>query len=358
VVWTPQPLKLDPTVSAALAELTGGVSRERLIATITSLPHGRSAGPTAEHAARLAATQDLLAKELKALGAEFTTTPVPLRRGWGAVRPPAKPAEAKPADGPPAAIPAETAALHEWKNFIVDLPGEKLPREVLLISAHFDSVPDSPGADDDGTGVAAILEIVRLLKAARHERTIRLCLFNHEENGLIGSTHYVRVWREQNKSLPEAEREKIVGMVSLEMIGYFSDKPNSQQNPFKGMPGVPDISVGDFLAICGSSRHREFNRELVVAMLTAEPACKTVLIDFFPNEQMAFIPPDLLRSDHAPFLNSGIAAIMLTDTSNFRNPNYHKPTDTIDTLDIVRFTAGVRAITGAAWLLARPLVKP
>ena len=114
VVWTPQPLKLDPTVSAALAELTGGVSRERLIATITSLPHGRSAGPTAEHAARLAATQDLLAKELKALGAEFTTTPVPLRRGWGAVRPPAKPAEAKPADKPqnpePATAGVETKA--------------------------------------------------------------------------------------------------------------------------------------------------------------------------------------------------------------------------------------------------------
>ncbi len=357
-MWTPQPLKLDPAVAAALAELTAGVSSERLIASITALPHGRSAGPTAEHAARLAATQDLLAKELKAIGAEFTTPSVPLRRGWGAVKPPAKPAGSKPDDdAPQAATPTETAALHEWKNFIVDLPGAKLPREVVLISAHFDSVPDAPGADDDGTGVAAILEMVRLLKATKHERTIRLCLFNHEENGLIGSTHYARVWREQNKSLPEAEREKIIGMVSIDMMGYFSEKPNSQQNPFKGMPGVPDISVGDFLAICGSSQHSALNRELVVAMLTAEPACKTVLIDFFPNEQMAFIPPDLLRSDHAPFLSSGIAAIMLTDTSNFRNPNYHKPTDTLETLDIARFTAGVRAMTGAVWLLARPLDK-
>jgi hypothetical protein len=72
---------------------------------------------------------------------------------------------------------------------------------------------------------------------------------------------------------------------------------------------------------------------------------------------MAIIPPDLLRSDHAPFLNMGVAAIMLTDTSNFRNPNYHKPTDTVSTLDPERYTAGVRALTGAAWLLAGPIAK-
>jgi len=68
-------------------------------------------------------------------------------------------------------------------DFTIDLPGVKLPRQILLVSAHLDSVPDAPGADDDGTGVAAILELVRLLKPVRHERTIRLCLFNHEENG-------------------------------------------------------------------------------------------------------------------------------------------------------------------------------
>jgi len=67
-----------------------------------------------------------------------------------------------------------------------------------------------------------------------------------------------------------------------------------------------------------------FNRELACAMLTAEPACKTILIDLFPNEQMAFIPPDLLRSDHAPFLNLDIPAALLTDTANLRNPNYTK----------------------------------
>ena len=374
-VWELTAVKLDARIAMELAALTAQVSRPRLMATIDSLPHRRSAGPTAEHAARLAATQELLAKELKAIGAEFTTQPVPLRRGWGAEKskpkpsatdrtaiPATKPAEAKPGDTNPAetvpaATPAETAALHEWLNFIVDLPGEKLSREVLIITAHFDSVPDAPGADDDGTGTAAILEMVRLLKATKHERTLRLCLFNHEENGLIGSTHYARVWREHNKSLPEAEREKIIGMVSIDMMGYFSEKPDSQQNPFKGMPGVPEISVGDFLAICGSSQHRTFNHELAEAMLTAEPKCKTVVIDFFPNEQMAFIPPDLLRSDHAPFLNMGVTAIMLTDTSNFRNPNYHKATDTVATLDQVRYADGVRALTGATWLLAGPVEK-
>lgn len=388
--WTPQPMTITEPGRAKLREVTSAVSQDRLMALLGKLPPQRSAGPTPEHADRLAATQELLAAELKAIGVEFTTDKVPLRRGWTAKREPAKApssatdgsknaekstAPAKDKDAEKAkdkdqdagkdtkADPQKNAAApradqsHEWINIIVDLPGTTKRQEVLIIGAHFDSVPDSPGADDNGTGTAAAIELVRVLHQLPRQRTIRIILFNHEEIGLHGSAKYALQWRASHGPAadppkPGEIREKLIGMVSLEMLGFYSDAPNSQKNPFAGMPGMPQLTAGDFLAICGTSKHRPFNRAFSSAMLTAEPAVKTVLIDQFPNEQMAFVPPDLLRSDHAPFLNMDLPALMLTDTANFRNPNYHKPTDTVATIDAARYTAAVRAVAGAAWLLA------
>jgi len=375
--WTPQPMKITEQDRAKLREVTSAVSQERLMALLGKLPPQRSAGPTPEHADRLAATQELLATELKAIGVEFTTDKVPLRRGWTAKREPTKDKDAdkapdksqdqakdknQDADKDTKADPRKDAAApradqsHEWVNIIVDLPGTTRREEVLIIGAHFDSVPDSPGADDNGTGTAAAIELVRVLHKTPRQRTIRIILFNHEEIGLHGSAKYALQWRAthgpaNDPPKPGEVREKLIGMVSLEMLGYYSDAPNSQKNPFAGLPGMPQLTVGDFLAICGTSKHRTFNRDLASAMLTAEPAVKTVLIDAFPNEQMAFVPPDLLRSDHQPFLNMDLPAVMLTDTANFRNPNYHKSTDTVATIDAARYTAAVRAVAGAAWLL-------
>lgn len=386
--WTPQPMSITQQDGAKLREVTSAVSQDRLMALLGALPPQRSAGPTPEHADRLAATQELLVAELKAIGVEFTTDKVPLRRGWTAKHEPTKepgaaasrdkgaePGPSQTADsnqakdnnqdkskdsnaGPRGNSPApRPAQSHDWVNIIIDLPGTTRRQEVLIIGAHFDSVPDSPGADDNGTGTAAAIELVRVLHKTSRQRTIRIILFNHEEIGLHGSTKYALQWRATHDPAadpprPGQVRETLIGMLSLEMLGFYSDAPKSQKNPFAGLPEVPQLTVGDFLAICGTSKHRAFNRDLASAMLTAEPTVKTVVIDAFPNAQIAFVPPDLLRSDHAPFLTMDLPAAMLTDTANFRNPNYHKPTDTVTTIDAARYTAAVRAVAGAAWLLA------
>ncbi|MGH7132201.1 MAG: M28 family metallopeptidase, partial [Phycisphaerales bacterium] len=175
-------------------------------------------------------------------------------------------------------------------------------------------------------------------------------LFNLEENGLIGSRQYVQTmrpkWREQGI--------KIVGMLSLEMLGYYDTKLGSQTNPFKGVPGLPQGELaGDFIALTTTASHAPFCTALAEAMTAAEPKVKILKVDMFP-----IAPPDLLRSDHAPFMAAGVPAIMVTDTANFRNPNYHKPTDTLETLNPEYFTRTVRALAGAIDALAGPMDKP
>src|SRR5690606_16197831 len=234
----------------------------------------------------------------------------------------------------------------EWHNIIVDLPGTDLPGEVLILGAHFDAVPNAPGADDDGTGVAAILELARLLKDEPMRRTVRLCLFNVEEAGMIGSGEYVH--RVLTPRI-QAGKETVVGMVALDMLGYFSDEPDSQRSPVDDIPGVTIPTVGDFIAMGGIARHRDFSQAFAREMRAAAPECKVFVADFFP-----IAPPDLLRSDHGPFLSAGLPAIILSDTANFRSPHYHTPGDTIDTIDEERFAAVVRAVAGAAHAIAEP----
>lgn len=318
------------------------VDQARLMATIRSLPVKRAPMPDEEHREGLRATRDLLVDALKALGVEpvpqgFTWT-FPLRR----INTP---------EGTPGAEAAPEAAA-TYENIIVDLPGGDLRQEVLLVSAHFDAVPNSPGADDDGTGVAAILELARVLKDRPMRRTVRLVLFNLEEVGLVGANHYVSEWVKRSKEpLAEgAEREKIFGMISLEMLGYFSDAPDSQKSPIPKVEGVFDPpTVGDSICIIGIAKHQGFSGPLARGMKAAAPDLKLTIVDFLP------IPvPDMTRSDHRPFLIAGLPGVMITDTANFRNPHYHKPTDTIETIDAARFTLVVKAVAGAVYQLAEP----
>jgi Zn-dependent M28 family amino/carboxypeptidase len=234
-----------------------------------------------------------------------------------------------------------------WNNIIIELPGRELPKEVLILSCHFDAAPNAPGADDDGTGVAALLEIARVLRDAPMRRTVRMIFFNLEEVGLKGSIEYVRSGR-------IAKDERVTGMVSLEMLGYFSDEPGSQKSPIAKIEGVFDPpTVGDFIGIATIKSYQEFSRRLEREMKSAAPGLKVVTADFMP-----IAPPDFLRSDHAPFMLAGMPGVMLTDTSNFRNPNYHKPTDTVETIDEKRFTLVVRGVAGAAHAIAEPVSEP
>jgi Zn-dependent M28 family amino/carboxypeptidase len=250
-----------------------------------------------------------------------------------------------PAGGAPPAVESRLApettpelASRTWHNIIVEIPGTELPKEVLIVSAHFDAVPGSPGADDDGSGVAVLLEAARVLKDRPMKRTVRLIFFNLEELPLLGSKSYVQ----RLKARLEAGEETIVGMVSLEMLGYFSDAPNSQRSPIPRIEGFFEPpTVGDFLGVLTSKNHSAFARRWAEGMVNAAPALKVNVADMFP-----IVPPDFLRSDHGPFLLSGMPALMLTDTSNFRNPNYHQPTDTIPTLDPERLTLAAKGVVG------------
>lgn len=193
----------------------------------------------------------------------------------------------------------------------------------FILGAHYDVVPGSPGADDNATGVAALLEIARIIKSPR----LQFVAFNLEEQGLLGSAHFVRHLK-----------TPVAGMVSLEMLGYKSDTPGSQQLPAGLADRYP--STGNFIGIVGNERSRSLLEIFLPAMKSVEGLPVESLVVSGNGES---IEPTRF-SDHAPFWDAGHAALMITDTSWFRNPHYHQPTDTIETLDLdflARVTEGV-----------------
>lgn len=338
---------LQPPSTSTVAAIAGGppearVERARLMAWAGKLPPKRCAAGDAEHVAGLVATQDMLEERVREMGYK------PERFAVRYSKRPTKEAAPNETPGAPPAAPTSPPA---WCNLVWQIDGQGAGEQILLIGAHFDAVANSPGADDNATGVATVLELARVLKDVPVQRTVRFVLFNHEEVGLYGSRQYAVSLAKEMKE----KKQKLVGMVSVEMVGFYSNKPGSQNNPFKGIPDLPDVDVGDFAAICGSSQHRSFVRGLAEAMRQAEPACKTLVLDLWPNEQMVMMPPDLLRSDHQQFVLMNMPAVMISDTANFRNPHYHQPSDTPETLNPEMFTRTVRALAGAVHRLAGPI---
>lgn len=315
------------------------IESARLMSTLRALPTARAVRGPIPSQQGLVKAEELVQQWLKDLGYQVKVQDLAWNLKYQS--------EQEKKAGLPGKLPDTTdeLAAHTWHNFIIDLPGKELPEEVLILSAHFDAAVGAPGADDDGTGTVALLEVARVLKDRPMRRTVRLIFFNLEEVGLHGSIEYV-------KSRPKGE--KIIGMVSLEMLGYFSDNPGSQKSPIPKVEGVFDPpTVGDFIGMATVKKHQPFSQRLNKEMLASAPGLKTVVADFIP-----IAPPDFMRSDHAPFMLAGLPGVMLTDTSNFRNPNYHKPTDTIETIDEARFTLVVRAIAGAAYRIAEPVTLP
>lgn len=350
------------------------VSQERLLATLRELPAPRAALGDAQSREHLIETEELIRARLILLGYDLVihdfkwSLPA---RNWNKADTPAtaKPSATTPeSDTPPTAAPAPEP--HTYHNIILDLPGDTHPHDIIIVSAHYDAVPTSKGADDDGTGVAALLEVARVLKGVPHDRTIRLIFFNLEECGLGGSVAYVKTLRADgvipsSKSQPAKDEapkpdeakadpaapapspagspDRIRGMLSLDMLGYFSDAPNSQKSPIPPIKGVFEPpTVGDGIALVGFKRDEAFLRTLETGLKQGASPLK-VFAFAFP------VPiPDALRSDHQPFYLAGIPAAMLTDTANLRNPHYHTAGDTIDTLDMARFTQTVRGVVAAA----------
>lgn len=205
-----------------------------------------------------------------------------------------------------------------------------------VIGAHYDSPDDSPGANDNGTGVAAVLELARLLNDGRPRRArIRLVLFVNEEYPWWGTEH-MGSWRYARR-LAEAG-ERVRGMLALETIGYFSDKPGSQSYPWPLGLLYPD--TGNFVAFVGLPGARSLVRR-VVKCFRREAG--------FPA--VGGVAPAIIRgvasSDHWAFKRFGFPAVMVTDTAPFRNPRYHRISDkpnTVDYASLARVTKGLEQV--------------
>lgn len=204
----------------------------------------------------------------------------------------------------------------------------------LIVAAHYDTVEGSPGADDNASALAVMLEVARSLRDVPLSRAVRFIAFCLEEEHLLGSLAYV-------SSVKKANRE-IAGAIVLECVGYAKTEEGSQQAP----PGVPITvpSVGDFLAIVGNTASAGLAAAVEGAAKERVPDLKTVTLTVPGNGELL---PDTRRSDHAAFWHYGYPAVMLTDTANFRNPHYHRPTDTLDTLDLEFMENVARAVTAA-----------
>ncbi len=192
----------------------------------------------------------------------------------------------------------------------------------LLLGAHYDSIPGCPGADDNGSAIALCLECANLIK--QHDLgSVRIVFFNREEDGLLGSQEFVANLADQlDHTIQEAH--------IFEMVGYCSHAPKSQRMP-PGLPGVIAPDVGDFLALLANRHSNRIAEQLLSMAATYVTGFPVLALKMYLGVEKYF--GHLLRSDHAPFWNAGIPAIMWTDTSEFRNSNYHRITDTPATLD-------------------------
>ena len=220
-----------------------------------------------------------------------------------------------------------------FSNIIAELEGKRQSKEVVVIGAHYDTAGGLPGANDNGSGVAATLELARRYAGRPSSRTIRWLFFVNEEppyfhTEAMGSYVYARSCRES--------KDNIKAMLSLETIGYYSDVPGSQTYPIKFHPGLP--SHGDFLGFVSNIRSARLLRRVMNSfrantLLPCEGAAAPAVI------------PGVGWSDHWSFWQFGYRAVMVTDTAPYRYPYYHTAEDTPDKLDYDRFA---RAVTGLA----------
>lgn len=233
----------------------------------------------------------------------------------------------------------------EVSNFIAELPGGSRGGEIVVVGAHYDTVWSTPGADDNASAVAVLIEVARRMRRLEPTRTVRFVGFACEEppffyTGEMGSQVYARECRRKN--------ERIHGMLCLEMVGYYSDQPGSQQVP----PSLPRAvhrllpRRGNFLAAVGNLQswrllwqfRRGFKRAVRFPLLSL-PLPESI--------------QEIRLSDNSSFWDQGYPALMLTDTSFLRNPHYHMSSDTPDTLDYKRMAQVTIGVAGGTQNVAR-----
>jgi Zn-dependent M28 family amino/carboxypeptidase len=222
----------------------------------------------------------------------------------------------------------------ESANLEVVLPGWRWPEESIVVGAHYDTVLGSPGADDNASAVAALIEIARLAQGHAPGRTLKLVAFVNEEPpfffwGEMGSKQYARAAKRR--------RENIRLMISLEMLGYYRDEAGSQAYPPLFRYFYPER--GNFIAFVSNFRSRAAMRRAAHAFRNHSD---------FPLEAAATFGwiPGVAWSDQLSFWRAGYPAFMCTDTAFFRNPYYHSVEDTPEKLDYPRLAELVKGLAG------------
>lgn len=226
------------------------------------------------------------------------------------------------------------------ENLEATIPGGARAREIVLAGAHYDTVEGSPGADDNASGVAGLIEIARLLRDARPQRTVKLVAFVNEEppffrSGQMGSGVYARAARRRG--------DDIRLMLSLEMLGCYRDEPRSQAYPPLLRWLYPER--GNFIAFVSNLRSRHALAGFTRAFRAASD---------FPSERLAApaLVPGVSWSDQRSFWRAGYPALMVTDTAFYRYAHYHQPTDTPERLGYAEMTRVVEGLARALQTLA------
>ena len=195
---------------------------------------------------------------------------------------------------------------------------------LFIVGAHYDSVTDSPGADDNASGVAALLALAAIIGSWPNPEKwtcrLQLAAYDLEEYGILGSWIHAQAFKQAG--------EHVCGMISLEMLGYTDHRPGSQRLPPHLVGVYPD--TGNFIGLCGNEASREFVQFVESGMRSIAGIPVESLLVPGAGEAIA----EVRLSDHSSFWDAGYPALMITDTSFFRNPHYHRATDTVETLDL------------------------
>lgn len=244
-----------------------------------------------------------------------------------------------------AAVQRETfvmGARGEAVNVYVDLRGTSAAEELVIVGAHYDSAHDSPGANDNASGVAALCELAQRCAKLPHARTLRFVAFANEEPPYFWTDEMGSVVHARGA---KARGENVVAMVSLETLGCYRDEPGSQRYPIGALATFyPDR--GDFVAFVGDVASRSLVRECIDAFREHTE---------FPSEGAA-LPraiPGVGWSDHWSFWQEGWPAVMVTDTALFRDESYHTPSDSPERLDYERLARVVRGLEHVISALTR-----
>jgi len=245
----------------------------------------------------------------------------------------------------------------EFHNVLGTLDGTDPSRPWVVVGAHFDSVAHSPGADDNASGVAAMLEVARTLGRERLPATVQFVGFNLEEvQNPLGGKHFggvhaigpCRIGSRAYARLLRSRGQALAGALVLEMLGFTA--------PHQVVPAAVQLvktmpKVGNFLAAVGDAN----SGDLLAAFARAAESVVPFVTLAVPLK--GWLIPDTRRSDNARFWDEGYPALLVTDTADLRNPHYHRATDTADTLDYEFLEKSMMAVLGTVREIAGPQVS-